>query len=251
MLPKLVVFDIDQTLTKSKQPIASDMAALVTDLCSVMKVALISGGMLEQLLTQVVEHLAVQTDFKNLFILPTSGGALFTYQHDAWTPLYEERLTSEQEEEIVEAIKGAVSETRVVDLAEPSYGARIEKRGAQVTFSALGQEAPLDQKAAWDPNGEKRAALREAIAARLPDFDVKQGGSTSIDITKQGVNKAYGIRKLVEHCGVAIEDMLYVGDALFPGGNDAIVKETGIQTTLVHGPEDTSMVIRRVLAEIV
>lgn len=250
MLPKLIVFDIDQTLTKSKQPIASDMAGLITDLCRVMKVALTSGGMLEQLLTQVVEHLSVQTDFQNLFILPTSGGALFTYQNDAWVAAYEERLTPAQEGRIVEAIKEAVAQTAVVDLAEPSYGARIEKRGAQVTFSALGQEAPLDQKTAWDPNGERRAALRDAIATRLPGFDVKQGGSTSIDITKQGVNKAYGIRKLAEHCGIAIDDMLYVGDALFPGGNDAVVKETGIKTTLVHGPEDTSMVIRRLLTEI-
>ena len=42
--------------------------------------------------------------------------------------------------------------------------------------------------------------------------------------------------------------MLYVGDALDEGGNDAVVKETGVQTHAVFGPEETAGLINTFLA---
>jgi hypothetical protein len=42
--------------------------------------------------------------------------------------------------------------------------------------------------------------------------------------------------------------MLYIGDALFPGGNDEVVKETGIETRQTSGPEETARIIRELLA---
>ncbi|MEK7100043.1 MAG: HAD hydrolase family protein, partial [Patescibacteria group bacterium] len=146
-----------------------------------------------------------------------------------------------------EAVEESIKETGVIDLSVPAHGERIEVRGAQVTLSALGQTAPVEEKELWDQSGEKRNALRAAIAGRLPEYDVKRGGSTSIDVTKHGVNKAYGVRKLAQHIGIPVRDMLYVGDALFPGGNDEVVKETGIPTTQVSGPEETETLIRHML----
>jgi hypothetical protein len=83
----------------------------------------------------------------------------------------------------------------------------------------------------------------------LPEFDVKTGGSTSIDVTRPGINKAYGVRKISEHLGIPIGEMLYIGDALFPGGNDAVVKETGIPTQQTSGPDETAEMIRALLRD--
>ena len=62
------------------------------------------------------------------------------------------------------------------------------------------------------------------------------------------VTKAYGVRMLSKHTGIGIPDMLYVGDALFEGGNDEVVKETGIKTHQVTGPDETAKVIEEILA---
>jgi phosphomannomutase len=47
---------------------------------------------------------------------------------------------------------------------------------------------------------------------------VRLGGTTSVDVTKPGIDKAYGIRKLRDTLGIAIEEMIFIGDALFPAG---------------------------------
>ena len=81
----------------------------------------------------------------------------------------------------------------------------------------------------------------------LPDFSVTEGGLTTIQITRKGITKAYGIRRLVELTKIPIAQMLYVGDALEEGGNDAVVKDTGVPTHQVFGPEETAGLITSLL----
>ena len=98
----------------------------------------------------------------------------------------------------------------------------------------------MDAKKAWDPTGSKKESLRAAVAPLLPELEVRSGGSTSIDITRKGIDKAYGMRKLAELTGVPIAAMLFVGDRLDPGGNDYPVKATGVRTHAVTGWQDTA-----------
>jgi hydroxymethylpyrimidine pyrophosphatase-like HAD family hydrolase len=82
---------------------------------------------------------------------------------------------------------------------------------------------------------------------RLPDFEIRANATTSIDITRKGVTKAYGVRQLVELAGVSVAEILYIGDALNEGGNDSVVIETGVHAHEVFGPEETAALIRDVL----
>ena len=116
------------------------------------------------------------------------------------------------------------------------------------TYSALGQQAPLDAKSSWDPDFAKRQKIKALLDVSLPDFSVRLGGSTSIDVTLPGIDKAYGIRKLRDILGVATPDMIYVGDALFPGGNDSPVRSTGAVCIQVANPDETKRVIETVIA---
>jgi HAD superfamily hydrolase (TIGR01484 family) len=247
-LPRLVAFDLDGTLAASKQPIEPSMAALLARLLAATNVAVTSGGKFEQLRAQVADQLPADANLASLFILPTSGAALFKYQHNAWQKEYEEALTPEETAAITAALEAGARATGVIDFDAPSYGPRIEARGAQVSLSALGQQAPIAEKKAWDPSHEKRRALRAAIAPLLPDYDVKVGGATTIDVTKHGVNKAYGIRQLSERLGIPVAAMLYAGDELSEGGNDEAVKETGIETRAVADPADTEKFIAALIA---
>ncbi|HUX80849.1 MAG TPA: HAD-IIB family hydrolase [Candidatus Paceibacterota bacterium] len=244
---KLIIFDLDGTLAESKQPLTKEMALLLAKLLTVTNVAVISGGALPQFLTQIVAQLPPSAKMAHLFLLPTSGAALYEYQQGELKKIYEERLSEKEAAHIETVMRVAGTETGYIDFSKPGYGKRIEYRGSQVTLSALGQLAPLKEKKAWDPTHIKRDTLRAYLAERLPEFSVTVGGTTSIDVTKHAIDKAYGVRKLSERLGIPESEALYVGDELREGGNDAAVYKTNVQTKSVTSPFDTATLIQTLL----
>lgn len=241
----LIVFDLDGTLAESKSAIDAEMATLLARLLGVVKVAIISGGDLPQFETQVLAHLPPDAKLANLSLLPTCGTRFFQYR-DSWHKLYAEDLSAPQKQKIVAALDAAVASSGFA--AAKTWGEQIEDRESQITYSALGQQAPLDEKKSWDPDFAKRQKIKTLLDASLPDFSVRLGGSTSIDVTLPGIDKAYGIRKLRDILGVATEAMIYVGDALFPGGNDEPARETGAACIQVRDPHETKRVIEAIVA---
>ena len=131
---------------------------------------------------------------------------------------------------------------------EKTWGEAIEDRGSQITYSALGQQAPLEEKSKWDPEFEKRKKINSILDTLIPEFSVRMGGATSIDVTKPGIDKAYGLRKLRDILGISLSEMIYVGDALFVGGNDYPAKEAGVTCIQVRGPNETARVIEAIIA---
>jgi phosphomannomutase len=131
---------------------------------------------------------------------------------------------------------------------EKVWGEVIEDRGSQITFSALGQQAPLEEKKEWDPDFTKRKKIKALLDKLIPEFCVRLGGTTSIDVTKPGIDKAYGIRKLRDTLGIAIREMIFVGDALFPGGNDYPAEEAGVVSIRVRDPNESKRVIEAIVA---
>lgn len=244
---KLIIFDLDGTLAESKQAITSEMAEYLTKLLSATRVAVVSGGALSQFLKQVVSQLPVDADLANLYLLPTSGAALYEFRNDDWNKIYEERLSEKDKDIIEEAMVAAAKKTGLVNFKDQSWGERIEYRGGQVTLSVLGQQAPIKLKKAWDPARAKRHALRDAISELLPRYSASIGGATSIDVTKRGVDKAYGIHKLCERLGIKESDALYVGDELESGGNDEAVYKTNVQTKNIASTSDTARLIESLL----
>jgi phosphomannomutase len=131
---------------------------------------------------------------------------------------------------------------------EKAWGELIQDRGSQITYSALGQQAPLDAKVNWDPDFAKRNKVKPFLDTLLPEFSVRLGGATSIDVTKPGIDKAYGIRKLRDILGITIDEMIFVGDALFPGGNDYPAEQAGVDSIRVRDPHETGRVIEAIIA---
>lgn len=234
-----IVFDLDGTLAKSKQSIDSEITSALTTLLDKTCVAVASGGKFEQLKIQVADQLHYRVDITHLYLLPTSGATLYAFIKDKWVCIYEETLTQEEADEITYAIHEANDKVHIVDFSEPSIGDRIEFRGAQVSFSALGQEAPLEEKNLWDKSRTKRNALRSALIPLLSAYEVRIGGTTTIDITKKGIDKAYGVQRLSEYLKIPLSNMIYVGDELVHGGNDEAVLKTSIRTHSVTNPDDT------------
>lgn len=241
----LVAFDLDGTLAESKSAIDDEMAALLGKLLEVVKVAIISGGALPQFEQQVLGHLSKDAPLANLSILPTCGTKFVQYR-GGWQTLYSEDLSDAQKQKIEGALENAVAAAGFK--VEKVWGQQIEDRGSQITYSALGQQAPLEEKSRWDPDFSKRKKIKALLDVSIPEFSVQLGGTTSIDVTLPGIDKAYGIRKLRDILGVPIDQMIYVGDALFPGGNDYPVRSTQAVCIQVRDPDETKRVIETVIA---
>jgi len=246
-LKQLIVFDLDGTLSKSKMPMDEEMAALFVKLLYDKHIAVISGGGWKQFELQFLKSLpAGNESFTNLILLPTSGTRMYTWR-GGWCEQYAEHLSPKEKERVMIAFNEALKAGGYVK-PEKTFGDIIEDRGSQMTFSALGQNAPIELKSAWDPDREKRERIAAILREKIPEYDVRIGGTTSIDVTHRGVNKAYGIHKLEDHLKIPIENMLFVGDALFHGGNDYPAKATGIDCIEVSGPEETKKLIGSWLA---
>lgn len=245
---KLVIFDLDGTLTPSKTDMDAEMAELIKKLLEKKKVAVIGGGKYEQFQKQFLAKLEVSRELlKNLFLFPTSGTAFYHFTSGVWQEVYVEKLSEEEKKAIFEAFAKTFQDLKYIH-PRKVYGELFEDRGTQITFSALGQQAPLELKLKWkeEHTGDKMKIV-EMMKTYLPDLEVRAGGYTSVDVTHQGIDKEYGIKQIKKHLGIDFSEMLFVGDALFPGGNDSAALRTGVSCFEVSGPKETKELIRELL----
>ena len=244
-MKKLIVFDLDGTLAESKSSLDAEMAALLNDLLGIVKVAVISGGDWPQFEQQLLSNLPTDNCLEDLSLLPTCGTKYYQYS-GGWKKLYSEDFTANEKEKIISSLHKALDTAGFK--VEKVWGEEIEDRGSQITYSALGQQAPLQEKLIWDPGFAKRKEIQSILDTLIPEFSVRLGGTTSVDITKPGIDKAYGIRKLRDTLGIAIDEMIFIGDALFPGGNDYPAKQAGALSIQVRDPTETKRVIEAIIA---
>lgn len=250
----LIVFDLDGTLTPSKSNMEPDMSRVLTALLSRKKVAVIGGGTWAQFRRQFLGSLRCPKKLlPDLFLFPTTATAFYRYRN-GWKKVYAHTLSQGQKRDIKDAINAASAEIHYVP-PRKIYGKTLEDRGSQMSYSFLGQDvvARLGKKGIalkekWRrENTPIKLKMARLLAKRLPQLEVHAAGFTTIDITRRGVNKAYGVRKIEKYLRIPIRKMIFIGDALFRGGNDAAAKRTGVDCIAVRGPKDTERIIKRIL----
>lgn len=236
-MKKLLSFDLDGTLAESKLPISQEMAEMLAKLSHKYLLAVISGGDYPQFQSNVIAMLPEHTNFTNMYLLPTSGGKIYHFKNGEWQKIFSAEFTPEQKARIFNAI----NESQVLEeyKAPQLFGEIVEDRGAQITLSMLGQTAPVDIKKAWDPDKSKRMDIQQKLSKLLPDLNVKHGGSTSIDISKPGIDKGFAMTELLKILNLPKDQALFFGDALEENGNDYPVKALGVECIEVSGPEET------------
>ncbi len=249
LAPRIVVFDLDGTLAESKQRVSGEMADLLSELIKHTRVAVMSGGGMRQFELQLLNFLPRETNLQNLYLFPDNAAQCFIFRNGQWHAQYDNALSASERDRILMALGEALEEVGLADAPVRIWGERIENRGAEIAFSPLGQQAPLQAKQEWHKAHEdSRHQLVETLHKKLPEFGVTTGGLTTIDITRKGIDKAYGVQRLRELARADIGQMLYVGDALEEGGNDAVVVPTGIPTHAVFGPVETRGLIEEILS---
>ena len=246
--PRAALFDLDETLAPSFEPPASEMIARVLSLLERIPVAIVTGRDFGRIGDDFLARVSASAHVDRFFLLTEGAAQCFRWSGSAWREVYTESLSPLECERIKTAFKEAAAETGALE-GLPVFGEQFVQKRAMMAFAALGIGVPRDLKYTWDPGNVRREKLFSAIKRALPDLEVLMGGATSIDVTRKGVDKAYGVRWLAEHLNIAPPDMLYVGDALYPGGNDYVVIETGIKTRPTSGPEETARILDELLVQ--
>ncbi len=237
-MPKLIVFDLDNTLTESRSAITGETASLLRELLKQTKVAVISGASFAQFESELLKPLsATPRELASLYILTTSGAELWIYKK-CWQRIYAEKLTSRNKARVRKAFM------QVLGISEKELEPLLDDRDSGMTYSALGRDALPDLKNPWDPDQKKRTILVEKLSPLLSGLELKIGGTTSIDVTNDGIDKAFGVDKIIEYLKLPKESVVFVGDALFPEGNDSPVKKLEIKTVETSGPRETQETIR-------
>jgi HAD superfamily hydrolase (TIGR01484 family) len=243
--PRAAIFDLDETLAVSFQPPTPEMLARLTQLLSVLPVTIMTGAGFERLEEQFLPGIP-RPSAEQLIFFTNSSTQCYIFCNGSWHLEYDLTLTEEERAKIKSAIRETIEEMDILKNA-PHFGEQIVDRKAQIAFTSVGVDAPADLKKSWDPDGAKRRIICEVLKKKIPGYNILIGGASTIDVTRKDVDKAYGVEWYSKYMNIPIADMLYVGDALYEGGNDSVVIPTGIQTRQVSGPGETEKIIDELL----
>ncbi len=251
LLKKIVAFDLDGTLAESKQQMSEEMADILFSLAKERKVVIISGGSFHQFEKQFLPSFNIKNSdqdliYSNLYLLPTSGSRRFQYnfENKEWQVTDTEEMPKEVRLKVLVVLKDLILSGKYDMVPIIAGDEIIEDRITQITLSALGQHAPLEDKKIWDPDQLKRQEIKKELELLLPEVDINIGGTTSLDILPKGFNKAKGLIRLIDNLEIEKIDMIFVGDAIFPGGNDYSPYEAGIECLKTSGPAETVKIIK-------
>ena len=247
-VPRAVLFDVDDTLAESFKPPAPEMVERLIALLSHVPVALVSAAGFPRIERDFLGTISASPDAGRFYVLSNSTTECFAYREDQWKLLYRISFKKEGRAEIVRAMEGIATETGIA--LDPAHPPRIIEQESKVAYAALGLDASAEEKAAWDPDTSKRILLQNALKQHFPDFEVRIGGKTTVDVLPHGMNKAYGVAWLSKELGIPCPEMLFIGDAFYPGGNDEVVVPTGIQTRETSGPDETLRFIDDLLSHL-
>lgn len=245
--PQAVVFDLDDTLAESFQPPSERILEKLFKLAERIPVAIMSGAAFLRIERDILKRSPPRADASQLFVLSDNGARADVWKGDRWETAYRFPLSRDERAAIARAIEEAVQETNIFGDAEKTY--RIIDRDTSVAFAALEDGAQRSKKSAWDPDFVKRPKLAALLKDKLPGYEILIAGKTTIDIVQKGISKAYGVEWLVKETHIPAEKMLFVGDAFYEGGNDAVVIPTGIKTHHTSGVEETEKLIDQLLKD--
>jgi HAD superfamily hydrolase (TIGR01484 family) len=219
---KHLFFDMDQTIAPARQPILPEMYKLLSSLDH--SLVIVSG--------QEVDKIGWQSNQLPTYTLGQIGNhATDVSDNELWNI----ELETFHKAEILSHIEQL---TQQLDHDLNHDWNPIEDRGAQITFSPIGNTAPHELKQAYDPDAAKRKLLLENTPFDSEELVVKIGGSTSYDYIHKDRHKGTNVQKLIDLKGWNPDDCIYFGDGLYPGGNDEAVIGV-IETVLVEDHLDT------------
>jgi len=200
------IFDVDGTLTDSRQRIDPVFEKFMFDFCRENTVSLVTGSDKEKTIEQIGERIFNENEYS----FNCAGNEIYHYG----------KLIDRQEWIASDSILAYLENLLEKSKFPRKTGKHIEQRTGMVNFSIVGRNCTLEDRKEyllWDRNTAERYHLREKITATFPEVDALLGGETGLDIYPKGKNKEQVISFLKER---ETEKLYYFGDQIFQYGND-------------------------------
>ncbi len=230
---KIIIADVDETICESCQQISPEMAEQINRMtASGYTFAFISGTKAEDLQNMISSRVN-----ETHHLLATTGTKYVLMEKENHSIVYNCSLSPNEKEEILLALDKLIHQYQIISLTTKED--QVQDRDSQITLSAIGRHASSELKGKYDPDGSKRQVWIGFLKGLLGEkYDFKIGGTTSLDITQKGLDKEWGIRKFLKHHNLNSENVLFIGDKIYPGGNDYPATKV-VDCLAVKSPKDT------------
>lgn len=210
---KLIAFDLDGTLTQHKTPLEPANLKALQELATKYKLVMAGAG-------------ACMRIFNQLGGFPIDVIGNYGLQFGKYNP--ETKTLDILENNILPCDRESIEKR--VNFCREKYGfkeyagdnVQYHESGC-VTFPIIGTEAKIEDKLAFDPDRIKRRAIYAEICEIFSEYNVFVGGSSSFDMAPRPFHKYYALQKYCEKNGIALDEVVFVGDDYGPGGNDESV----------------------------
>ena len=256
---KIVLFDMDGTLTAPRQKMGMMIASALARLQRAnYSVGIVTGSDIKY----VEEQCGIMFDFspvnyRTVHYFPCNGTKYYTYgaeQKEMHNVSMQDSLGREKYNQII--YKLAENQFRLqhslYSKKIPLTGNFIDCRGSMINWCPIGRNASKDERSTWEELDGKhniRTVLLDSYF-RDPiyeDVEVKLGGSTSFDIFPTGWDKTYVMRHLKDY-----ENIYFIGDKCTGDGNDKelydlLQQRNNCNAFITKGPEDTIRLIDQIL----
>lgn len=225
-------FDLDNTLTPSKALIREQDIETFKRLSDVADVVVVSGHGEKDIRV----HLRPELEGR-YHILGQNGN--YAERRDG--KLFWNRSLSQERKD---AILAFIAKARQrLNLKVRDENDIVEDRDSQIAFSLIGHHEDPAKKNAFDPKHQVRLKLLQDLnddveGLQRAGVEVRIGGTTNLDFFELGKNKGHNVAAFIATMGWQVDDCIYCGDALFPGGNDETVIGV-IPTHAVENPDET------------
>ena len=223
---KKFIFDVDGTLTDSRQQIDLSFEVYMIKFCCKNDVYIVTGSDREK----TVDQLGLDICYRAKRVYNCSGSDVYDKDNNVyksnWQP-YRKLINFLSDE---------------LDYSTFSHktGNHIEHRPGGINFSILGRGDDSmkyrKEYVKWDINTTERILMSDRIKREFPDLNIQIGGETGLDISDS--DKSQILRDFNPE-----DEIHFYGDMMEEGQNDyplaVQVKKRGGYTYQVKGLEDT------------
>jgi phosphomannomutase len=257
----IVLFDMDGTLTPPRSKMESFVLNPLRDLQKFADIGIVTGSDYDYIMQQceaVFDIGGLKLD--NLYLFPCNGTKRYVWKNCSYRKTYDvemiEKIGKEDYRYIMQSLF-ALQLSMSITFELPCTGTFFDYRGSMLNWCPIGRLAESEDREAWIKLDLKHKIrekylkeIRDAIDKKNIKVDVTLGGSTSFDLYPAGWDKTYVTEHLQDY-----ENIIFVGDACDPSGNDytlyTLLKDgENTQSFRVDSPQDTVNLIPRIIEKL-
>ena len=257
-MKKIVLFDMDGTLTPPRKELDRDLIPALRELAKISEIGIVTGSDHNYVLQQM-GLLMENTEIRyKLHILPCNGTKYYppplsaSHKHEL---TFEKNMREELGEmhfsSIMQQILRRQAQLHLYNL--PLTGHFVDYRGSMINWCPIGRNATLDERSAFVEfdRGFSHGNFRNIVAEQLReefknsniDLSIKTGGETSFDIYPKGWDKTFALQHFPD------KEIWFIGDKCHEGGNDEEIYKALLPNNSfsVESPTETKDIIEKVL----